>query len=135
MEREATRQGDLESANPDGSAGATRADEGTSQHPHMATGGALEARSRATWNAWPVCVCVDGICHGGAADPQLRQMDSDEPGGRVQTGGAHREAWAVRERETVLAESAGSWGTCTQHVQSFDVVSSFFCRQIASFSS
>ena len=107
-------------ARPESSAGATRAwahsrskglpvlcsstsDEGTSQHLHMATNGALGAGSHATWSAWPVCMCF-GVCHGCAVDPQRRKVDPDEPaGGRTarrgqggSTNGAHKfvDSWS-----------------------------------------
>ena len=45
--------------------------------------------SHATWNTWPVCVHLGGVCHGRAVEPQRRQVGPDEPAehGRVQTGG------------------------------------------------
>ena len=68
--------------------------------PTWRNDGGLEARSRAAWNAWPVCVCVDGVCHGCAAEPQRRQKESGEPTGRRARANwrAHREEWEVRKR-------------------------------------
>ena len=73
-------------------------DKGTSQHPHMATDGALEARSHVKWSAWPACAHDGGICHNCAVEPQRHQVDPDETvGRRAGANWAHREAWEGRE--------------------------------------
>ena len=79
--------------------------------PPWRNDGGYEAGSRATWNAWSVCLCVDGVCPGCAAEPQWSHKGSDEPAGRRARANwrARSEAWAVRKRGGSSRNSTGPW--------------------------